>query len=219
MSSVTKQKKRAKRAKTKAKQTRIARNATPSLTPIVPDYFMPDTMPLDDPDFEDIDDLTLLENYIEPELLATMDDEEREAALAVFRGDDLEMLTEDELLLMDVYESPAAEPSDEQRIAHYQALKKAEQEGRDALLAAFVRGPIAAHALYDIDFANYLDILTGTLGAYWSWSEGIDEQTARARIDNAAFLEAMREALADLEEELIVRMVSGPKKTDEPSQD
>jgi hypothetical protein len=48
MPSATKQQKRAKRAKTKAKQMRMQRNNKPDLTPIVPDYFMPDTMALDE---------------------------------------------------------------------------------------------------------------------------------------------------------------------------
>lgn len=210
MASVNKQQKRAKRAKTKAKENRVARQDFHAPTPIVPDYFMPDLLPFD----EEIDNDVILEGYLDPELLETMDDEEREAMAALLRGEDVEMSTEDELLLIDAYLNPAPEPSDEQRITHYEELKQAELEGEEALLSAFTRGPIAAHAFYNIDFDNYDDILVSTLGAYWVWAHGLDEQAVRARIVNDDFYEGMRNALRKIEDESIMLMLSGINKQD-----
>jgi hypothetical protein len=127
MASVSKQQKRAKRAKTKAKEQRVARQHPQTPDPIVPDYFMPDFFSEDDAEL--LDDDTLLKNFVEPDILETMDEEEREAMAAVIRGEDIGVsLTEDEMLLMEVYHSPAPEPSQEQRLAHYEVLKLAEQK-------------------------------------------------------------------------------------------
>jgi hypothetical protein len=217
MASANKQQKRAKRAKTKAKQGRIERQNPQSATPIVPDYFMPDFFSTDD---EDLDEDTLLEMYIEPEILESMDDEERAAMRSLIRGDTDGLPTEDELLLWEVFDSPAPQPSGEQRIAHFHELKLAEQNGEHVLLLAFARGPVAAHALYDIDFDNYVEILTSTLGAYWIWAHGLDEQAARARIDNEDFFEAFRDALAEIDDAAFLRAYTrASNKPDEPGQD
>lgn len=217
MSSVSKQQKRAKRAKTKAKQARVARQNTQQAHPIVPDYFMPDFLP--DEEDQDIDDDLLLESYMDPEILDTMDDEERQALKDLMKGDPQNMPTENEMLLWEVFDSPAPPPSAEQRIAHYEELKRAEAQGQDALLIAFARGPIAAHALHNIDFDEYDDILVNSLGGYWMWAHGVDEETVRARIVNEDFYEAFREALGILEDESIMRLISGGKKSDESEQD
>ncbi|WP_268799098.1 hypothetical protein [Pseudomonas huanghezhanensis] len=79
MASPSKQQKRAKRAKSKAKDLRVARQNPQTPAPIVPDYFMPDFLPYD---AEMTDDELLLQAYVDPEIIATMDDEEREAAVA-----------------------------------------------------------------------------------------------------------------------------------------
>jgi hypothetical protein len=217
MASANKQQKRAKRAKTKAKQGRIERQSSQSATPVVPDYFMPDFLSTED-DGLDVD--TFLEMYVDPEILESMDDEEREAMKAAIRGDSSGLPTEDEMLLMDLYESPAPEPTAEQRVAHFHELKLAEQNGEHVLLLAFARGPVAAHALYDIDFANYVEILMSTLGAYWMWAHGLDEQAARARIDNEDFFEAFRDALGEIEDEAVLRAyTTAGNKPDESAQD
>lgn len=214
MASTSKQQKRAKRAKDKAKQQRIDRQKAHTSTPIVPDYFMPDF-----PEYDEATDL-LLASYLDPEILDGMDDEERAAVKALMMGDDEDMPTEDEMLLWEVFEAPAPAPSDEQRIAHYEALKVAEQESQHAMLLAFANGPVAAHGLHDIDFDNYIDILVNTLGAYWMWAHGLDEESVRAKIDNDDFFEAFREALREIEEEAILRdFAAQKKKSDEPEQD
>lgn len=219
MASVSKQQKRAKRAKTKAKEQRVARQHPQTPNPIVPDYFMPDF--LSDDDTSLLDDDTLLKNFVEPDILETMDEEEREAMAAVIRGEDIGMsITEDEMLLTEVYQSPAPEPSHEQRLAHYEVLKRAEQQGFLDLLDAFARGPIAAHALYDIDFDNYLDVLVNTLGAYMMWAHGLDEATVRARIHDDDFYEAFRAVLGEIEMESTMEMLGIDRnKYDEPAQD
>jgi len=211
MSSANKQQKRAKRAKTKAKQNRVARQNLHAGVPIVPDYFMPDFVSADD---TLDDDELLLEAYVEPEILETMDDTEREAMKVFLSGDPSELPTEDEMMLLDVYEEPAPAPSEEQRIRHFEALKQAELEGEHALLSAFARGPIAAHALYNIDFNDYEDILINTLGAYWVWAHGLDDEAVRARIVNDDFYEAFRDVLSEIEDESIARLISGEKKYD-----
>ena len=218
MASVTKQQKRAKRAKTKAKEQRVARQHPQTPDPIVPDYFMPDFFSEDD---AELDDDTLLKNFVEPDILETMDEEEREAMAAVIRGEDIGMsITEDEMLLMEVYQSPAPEPSQEQRLAHYEALKLAEQKGFLDLLDAFAKGPIAAHAFYDFDFDNYLDVLVNTLGAYMMWAHGLDEATVRARIHDDDFYEAFRAILSEIEMESTMEMLGIDRnKHDEPAQD
>ena len=208
MSSANKQQKRAKRAKTKAKQSRVARQNPHTATPIVPDYFMPDFL---SPDVALDEDDLLLEAYVEPELLETLNDEEREAMKALLTGDMTGLPTEDEMQLNEVYERPAPEPSEEQRIAHFEALKQAELEGEHALLSAFARGPVAAHALYNSDFNHYDDILVNSLGAYWRWAHGLDEEAVRARIVNDDFYEAFRDVLGEIEEEMIDRLISGQK--------
>lgn len=219
MASVSKQQKRAKRAKTKAKEQRVARQHPQTPNPIVPDYFMPDFF--SDDETELLDDETLLENFVEPDILESMDEEEREAMAAVIRGEaDVLSITEDEMLLMEVYQSPAPEPSHEQRLAHYEVLKRAEQQGFLDLLDAFSRGPIAAHALYDIEFDDYLDILVSTLGAYWMWADGLDEATVRARIHDDDFYEAFRAILEEIEMESTLEMLGIDRnKYDEPAQD
>lgn len=219
MASVSKQQKRAKRAKTKAKEQRVARQHPQTPDPIVPDYFMPDFF--SDDEAELLDDETLLKNFVEPDILETMDEEEREAMAAVIRGEAGEMsITEDEMLLTEVYESPAPEPSQEQRLAHYEVLKRAEQQGFLDLLDAFARGPIAAHAFYDIDFENYLDVLVNTLGAYMMWAHGLDEATVRARIHDDDFYEAFRAVLGEIEMESTMEMLGIDRnKHDEPDQD
>lgn len=219
MASVSKQQKRAKRAKTKAKEQRVARQHPQTPDPIVPDYFMPDFF--SDDEAELLDDETLLKNFVEPDILETMDEEEREAMAAVIRGEAGEMsITEDEMLLTEVYESPAPEPSQEQRLAHYEVLKRAEQQGFLDLLDAFARGPIAAHAFYDIDFDNYLDVLVNTLGAYMMWAHGLDEATVRARIHDDDFYEAFRAVLGEIEMESTLEMLGIDRnKHDEPAQD
>jgi hypothetical protein len=219
MASVSKQQKRAKRAKTKAKEQRVARQHPQTPNPIVPDYFMPDF--LSDDDTSLLDDDTLLKNFVEPDILETMDEEEREAMAAVIRGEDIGMsITEDEMLLAEVYQSPAPEPSQEQRLAHYEVLKRAEQQGLLDLLDAFARGPIAAHAFYDIDFDNYLDVLVNTLGAYMMWAHGLDEATVRARIHDDDFYEAFRAVLDEIEMESTIEMLGIDRnKYDEPAQD
>ena len=219
MASVSKQQKRAKRAKTKAKAQRVARQHPHSLDPIVPDYFMPDFFSDDETAL--LDDDTLLENFVEPDILESMDEEEREAMVAVIRGEaDVMSMTEDEMLLMEVYQSPAPAPSQEQRLAHYEVLKLAEQQGFLDLLDAFARGPIAAHALYDIDFDDYLDVLVSTLGAYWMWADGLDEATVRARIHDDDFYEAFRAILDEIEMESTLEMLGIDRnKHDEPAQD
>lgn len=219
MASVSKQQKRAKRAKTKAKEQRVARQHPQTPDPIVPDYFMPDFF--SDDEAELLDDETLLKNFVEPDILETMDEEEREAMAAVIRGEADEMsITEDEMLLTEVYQSPAPEPSQEQRLAHYEVLKRAEQQGFLDLLDAFARGPIAAHAFYDIDFDNYLDVLVNTLGAYMMWAHGLDEATARARIHDDDFYEAFRAVLGEIEMESTMEMLGIDRnKYDEPAQD
>lgn len=219
MASVSKQQKRAKRAKTKAKEQRVARQHPQTPDPIVPDYFMPDFF--SDDEAELLDDETLLKNFVEPDILETMDEEEREAMAAVIRGEAGEMsITEDEMLLTEVYESPAPEPSQEQRLAHYEVLKRAEQQGFLDLLDAFARGPIAAHAFYDIDFDNYLDVLVNTLGAYMMWAHGLDEATVRARIHDDDFYEAFRAVLGEIEMESTMEMLGIDRnKHDEPAQD
>jgi len=214
MASPSKEQKRAKRAKAKAKELRIARNNPHTPAPIVPDYFMPDFAPFE----EDEDDAEQLQ-YMDEEFLADLDEEEVEDMKALLSGDLDGISTEDQMLLDEVYEQPAQEPSAEQRMAHFQELKQAEREGRDALLLAFVKGPVAAHALFDINFADYAEILLGTIGAYWMWSEGIDEQTARDRIVNDEFYEAMRDALGQAEEDAIERMLGIDKKSDASPQD
>jgi hypothetical protein len=219
MASVSKQQKRAKRAKTKAKEQRVARQHPQTPDPIVPDYFMPDFF--SDDEAELLDDETLLKNFVEPDILETMDEEEREAMAAVIRGEDIGMsITEDEMLLTEVYQSPAPEPSQEQRLAHYEVLKRAEQQSFLDLLDAFARGPIAAHALYDIDFDNYLDVLVNTLGAYMMWAHGLDEATVRARIHDDDFYEAFRAVLDEIEMESTMEMLGIDRnKYDEPAQD
>ena len=219
MASVSKQQKRAKRAKTKAKEQRVARQHPQTPAPIVPDYFMPDFF--SDDEAELLDDETLLKNFVEPDILETMDEEEREAMAAVIRGEAGEMsITEDEMLLTEVYESPAPEPSQEQRLAHYEVLKRAEQQGFLDLLDAFARGPIAAHAFYDIDFDNYLEVLVNTLGAYMMWAHGLDEATVRARIHDDDFYEAFRAVLGEIEMESTMEMLGIDRnKHDEPAQD
>lgn len=219
MASVSKQQKRAKRAKTKAKEQRVARQHPQTPDPIVPDYFMPDFF--SDDEAELLDDDTLLKNFVEPDILETMDEEEREAMAAVIRGEAGEMsITEDEMLLTEVYQSPAPEPSQEQRLAHYEVLKRAEQQGFLDLLDAFARGPIAAHAFYDIDFDNYLDVLVNTLGAYMMWAHGLDEATVRARIHDDDFYEAFRAVLDEIEMESTLEMLGIDRnKHDEPAQD
>lgn len=219
MASVSKQQKRAKRAKTKAKAQRVARQHPQTVNPIVPDYFMPDF--LSDDEAALLDDDTLLKNFVEPDILETMDEEAREAMAAVIRGEDIEMsLTEDEMLLMEIYQSPAPLPSQEQRLAHYEVLKLAEQQGPLDLLDAFARGPIAAHAFYDINFDDYLDVLVNTLGAYWMWAHGLDEATVRARIHDDDFYEAFRAVLDEIEMESTLEMLGVDRnKHDEPAQD
>ena len=218
MASVTKQQKRAKRAKTKAKEQRVARQHPQTPDPIVPDYFMPDFFSEDD---AKLDDDTLLKNFVEPDILEAMDEEEREAMAAVIRGEDIGMsITEDEMLLMEVYQSPAPEPSQEQRLAHYEALKLAEQKGFLDLLDAFAKGPIAAHAFYDFDFDDYLDVLVNTLGAYMMWAHGLDKATVRARIHDDDFYEAFRAILSEIEMESTMEMLGIDRnKHDEPAQD
>lgn len=219
MASVNKQQKRAKRAKTKAKEQRVARQHPQTPDPIVPDYFMPDFF--SDDEAELLDDDTLLGNYVEPDILESMDEEERAVMAAVIRGEaDVTSITEDEMLLMEVYQSPAPAPSQEQRLAHYQVLKLAEQQGFLDLLDAFARGPIAAHALYDIDFDDYLDVLVSTLGAYWTWAHGLDDATIRARIHDDDFYEAFRAILSEIEMESTLEMLGIDRnKHDEPAQD
>lgn len=219
MASVTKQQKRAKRAKTKAKEQRVARQHPQTPDPIVPDYFMPDFFSEDDAEL--LDDDTLLKNFVEPDILEAMDEEEREAMAAVIRGEDIGMsITEDEMLLMEVYQSPAPEPSQEQRLAHYEVLKLAEQKGFLDLLDAFAKGPIAAHAFYDFDFDDYLDVLVNTLGAYMMWAHGLDEATVRARIHDDDFYEAFRAILSEIEMESTMEMLGIDRnKHDEPAQD
>jgi len=219
MASVSKQQKRAKRAKTKAKEQRVARQHPQTPDPIVPDYFMPDFFSEDDAEL--LDDDTLLKNFVEPDSLETMDEEEREAMAAVIRGEDIGMsLTEDEMLLMEVYQSPAPEPSQEQRLAHYEVLKFAEQKGFLDLLDALAKGPIAAHAFYDFDFDDYLDVLVNTLGAYMMWAHGLDEATVRARIHDDDFYEAFRAILSEIEMESTMEMLGIDRnKHDEPAQD
>jgi hypothetical protein len=219
MASVSKQQKRAKRAKTKAKEQRVARQHPQTHDPIVPDYFMPDFFSDDEAAL--LDDDTLLENFVEPDILETMDEEEREAMAAVIRGEAIGMsLTEDEMLLEEVYQSPAPQPSQEQRIAHYEALKLAERQGSLDLLDAFARGPIAAHAFYNIDFDHYLDVLVNTLGAYWMWAHGWDEATIRARIHDDDFYEAFRAILGEIEMEATMRMLGIDRNEhDEPAED
>lgn len=219
MASVSKQQKRAKRAKTKAKEQRVARQHPQTPDPIVPDYFMPDFFSEDDAEL--LDDDTLLKNFVEPDILETMDEEEREAMAAVIRGEDIGMsLTEDEMLLMEVYQSPAPEPSQEQRLAHYEVLKFAEQKGFLDLLDAFAKGPIAAHAFYDFDFDDYLDVLVNTLGAYMMWAHGLDKATVRARIHDDDFYEAFRAILSEIEMESTMEMLGIDRnKHDEPAQD
>lgn len=218
MASVSKQQKRAKRAKTKAKEQRVARQHPQTPDPIVPDYFMPDFFSEDD---AKLDDDTLLKNFVEPDILEAMDEEEREAMAAVIRGEDIGMsITEDEMLLMEVYQSPAPEPSQEQRLAHYEVLKVAEQRGFLDLLDAFAKGPIAAHAFYDFDFDDYLDVLVNTLGAYMMWAHGLDEATVRARIHDDDFYEAFRAILSEIEMESTMEMLGIDRnKHDEPGQD
>ncbi|MGI3747935.1 MAG: hypothetical protein ACRYF8_20825 [Janthinobacterium lividum] len=218
MASVSKQQKRAKRAKTKAKEQRVARQHPQTPDPIVPDYFMPDFFSEDD---AKLDDDTLLKNFVEPDILEAMDEEEREAMAAVIRGEDIGMsITEDEMLLMEVYQSPAPEPSQEQRLAHYEVLKVAEQRGFLDLLDAFAKGPIAAHAFYDFDFDDYLDVLVNTLGAYMMWAHGLDEATVRARIHDDDFYEAFRAILSEIEMESTMEMLGIDRnKHDEPAQD
>lgn len=218
MASVSKQQKRAKRAKTKAKEQRVARQHPQTPDPIVPDYFMPDFFSEDD---AELDDDTLLKNFVEPDILEAMDEEEREAMAAVIRGEDIGMsITEDEMLLMEVYQSPAPEPCQEQRLAHYEVLKVAEQRGFLDLLDAFAKGPIAAHAFYDFDFDDYLDVLVNTLGAYMMWAHGLDEATVRARIHDDDFYEAFRAILSEIEMESTMEMLGIDRnKHDEPAQD
>jgi hypothetical protein len=212
VASTSKQQKRAKRAKDKAKQQRIERQKAHTSTPIVPDYFMPDFL-------EGSDDV-LLEDYFDPEVLQGMNAEERDAVASLMRGENEDMPTGDEMLLWEVFAAPAPPPSDAQRIAHYEALKVAEQESQHALLVAFAKGPVAAHALHDIDFDDYIDILVNTLGAYWIWAHGLDEESVRAKIDNDDFFEAFRGALCEIEEEAILRdFAAQKKKSDEPEQD
>ncbi|MFJ5297525.1 hypothetical protein ACIQAL_13485 [Pseudomonas sp. NPDC088368] len=219
MSSANKQLKRAKRAKDKAKQARVVRSNHPTPAPIVPDYFMPDFL-APEYDDEDIDDDLLLETYVEPELLETMDDEEREAMVALLRDDSEVTITEDELLLLDIFEAPAPEPTEEQRLDHFAALKLAEEHGLHALLLAFARGPVAAHALYNIDFNHYGDILQNTIGSYLGWAHGLDEPTVRTRIDSDDFREALRDAYSEIEGEMIIQQyTTGGRKQDEPAQD
>ena len=219
MASVSKQQKRAKRAKTKAKEQRVARQHPQTPDPIVPDYFMPDFFLEDDAEL--LDDDTLLKNFVEPDILEAMDEEEREAMAAVIRGEADEMsITEDEMLLMEVYQSPAPEPSQEQRLAHYEVLKVAEQKGFLDLLDAFAKGPIAAHAFYDFHFDDYLDVLVKTLGAYMMWAHGLDEATVRARIHDDDFYEAFRAILSEIEMESTMEMLGIDRnKHDEPGQD
>jgi hypothetical protein len=217
MASANKQQKRAKRAKDKAKQQRVARQNPQALAPIVPDYFMPDFL---DPDDEELDNTLLLESYLEPEVLAEMTDEEREAAIAFLDGGDGATHSEVEILLWDLYRSPAPVPTEAQRIAHYKELMEAEAAGEGEFLLTFTKGPIAAHALHDIDFANFPDILTNTLGAYWKWAHGLDDQTIRTRIDNDDFYESFYEALCEIEDEaLMEEFTIDQKKPGEPAQD
>lgn len=216
MSSANKQQKRAKRAKTKAKQLRVSRQNPQIPTPIVPDYFMPDFLAPEDEAVEDL----LMQTYLEPDILESLDDDERAALKALMAGDDEDMPTEDEMLLWEVFDHAAPPPTEEQRLAHFEHLKEAEQEGEHALLLAFARGPVAAHALYDIDFDDYEDILLETLGAYWMWAHGLDERSVRARIDSDAFYQALRAALREIEEESTARLLSAHgKKNDEPARD
>jgi hypothetical protein len=211
MASVTKQQKRAKRAKTKAKAQRVARQHPQTVNPIVPDYFMPDVFD---------DDETLLHSYVEPDILEALNEEEREAMASLIRGDSGMPFTEDEMLLTEVYLVPAPEPSEEQRLAHYEVLKRAEQQGFLDLLDAFARGPIAAHAFYDINFDHYLDVLVNTLGAYMMWAHGLDEATVRARIDDDDFYEAFRAVLGEIEMESTMQMLGIDRNEhDEPAQD
>ncbi|NBB09045.1 hypothetical protein [Pseudomonas sp. SLFW] len=219
MPSAQKQQKRAKRAKDKAKQGRVARHSPQAADPIVPDYFMPDLLPEEYYE-EDIDDDVLLEAYVDPELLASMDDEEREAMAALLRDDSEVTITEEELLLLDVFETPAPEPTKKQRRDHFEALKLAEQDGLHALLLAFARGPVAAHALYNIDFDKYDDILLGTIGSYLQWAHGLNEETVRTRINSDEFREALCNVYSEIEEQtLIEQYTTGGSKQDEAGQD
>jgi hypothetical protein len=212
VASTSKQQKRAKRAKDKARQQRIERQKAHTPTPIVPDYFMPDFL-------EGSDD-ALLADYFDLEILQGMDAEQLDAIASLMRDEKEGLPTDDEMLLWEVFAAPAPAPSEEQRIAHYEALKVAEQESQHALLVAFAKGPIAAHALHDIDFDDYIDILVNTLGAYWIWAYGLDEESVRAKINNVDFYEAFREALGEIEEEAILRKFAAQrKKPDEAEQD
>lgn len=211
MASTSKQQKRAKRAKDKARQQRIERQKAHTPTPIVPDYFMPDFL-------EGSDDV-LLDDYFDPEVLQNMNAEERDAVASLMRGENEDLPTEDELLLWEVFAAPAPAPSEEQRIAHYDALKVAEQESQHALLLAFAKGPLAAHALHKVDFDEYIDILANTLGAYWMWAHGLDKKSVRAKIDNDDFLAAFREALHEIGEEILRDFTARDKKSDGPEQD
>lgn len=217
MASANKQQKRAKRAKDKAKQQRMARQNPQALAPIVPDYFMPDFL---DPDDEELDNNLLLESYLEPEVLAEMTDEEREAAIALLDGGDGEIHSELEILLWEVYRSAAPAPTEAQCIAHYEELMKAEAAGEEEFLMTFAKGPIAAHSLHNIDFANFPDILVNTLGAYWKWAHGLDDQTIRMRIDNDDFYESFYEVLCEIEDEALMGEFSiDQKKPGESAQD
>lgn len=212
--------KRARRAKAKAKEARLARQNPQPSTPIVPDYFMPDLGSVDDYDEEfEVDD-EFLESCSDPEILTSMDDEERQTLKDLMNGTVDDLPTEDEMLFDEVFTSPGPEPTEDQRIAHYEQLKHAEQEGQHALLTAFIKGPVAAHALFEIDFEKYVDVLAASLGGYWQWAHALDEQSIRARIDNDDFFEALREVLSEIEEEEILKLYeTSGKKDDEPGQD
>ena len=74
-------------------------------------------------------------------------------------------------------------------------------------LDAVAKGPIAAHAFYDFDFADYPDVLVNPLGAYMMWAHGLDEATVRARIDDDDFYEAFRAVLGEIEMESTMQMM------------
>jgi len=179
---------------------------------------MPDFLADEDEEIDDTD--LLLETYVETDILADMDEEELEALRALMAGDTSGLPSEEELVLMDVYLSSAPEPSQAQRLAHFETLKQAEQQGQRALLMAFAKGPVAAHALYDIDMEQYDEMLIDTLGAYWSWAHGLDEATIRSRIVNDEFHEAFFDVLEFIgDEQLSQTYPANEMKGDESDQD
>ncbi|HEY0286814.1 MAG TPA: hypothetical protein VGC62_07355 [Pseudomonas sp.] len=217
MSSPQKQQKRAKRAKAKAKQQRIARSGVaPNPDDAFPSFN--DMLGFGD-DLDDEDALGLLD-AIDPELRESLTDEELEALKALHRGDEIEIdMTEEEMIMSGLFLDPAEAPSDQQRLEHYEELKAIESQGQQAVLTAFLNGPVAAHVFQTFTFEDLDDILVKTLGDYWLSTHGTPKEAAIARVESDDFRADFLEALRLTEDQSIDRMAAEIIKRSESAPD